>query len=160
MNNPMSVAQTFLLATRNGALALRRDDLGVLSVGAKADLVVWDGESPALLGWNDPVAAVILHASVADVEHVLVDGKWKKRDFELVVQGDGGEAGYPAIKERFLASTARIQRELVGRILNEPVVPAPGGIWEPGQLPYEHALTVDTYRGNGTGYGELFLEQP
>ena len=56
---PMTANQAFLLATRNGGLALRRPDLGVIAEGAKADLVIWDGESPALLGWVDPVAAVI-----------------------------------------------------------------------------------------------------
>lgn len=61
--NPFSVNQAFLLATRNGGLALHREDIGVLAVGAKADLIVWDGTSPSLLGWNDPVAAVILHAT-------------------------------------------------------------------------------------------------
>ena len=86
VNSPQSVVQAFLLATRHGGFALRRDDLGVISVGAKADIVVWNGNnSPALLGWNDPVAAVLLHASVGDIEHVIVDGKWKKKDFRLVV---------------------------------------------------------------------------
>ena len=74
-NNPMSVNQAFLLATRHGALALRRPDLGVLATGAKADLVVWNGRSPSLLGWTDPVAAIILHANVGDIDHVLVDGQ-------------------------------------------------------------------------------------
>src|SRR3569833_3342079 len=49
--SPMSVDQAFLLATRKGGLALRRNDIGVIAEGAKADLVVWDGDSPALLGW-------------------------------------------------------------------------------------------------------------
>lgn len=39
-NNPMSVNQAYLMATRHGGLALHRPDLGVLAVGAKADLVV------------------------------------------------------------------------------------------------------------------------
>lgn len=42
-NNPMSVHQACLLATRNGGLALRRQDIGVLAVGAKADIVVFNG---------------------------------------------------------------------------------------------------------------------
>jgi cytosine/adenosine deaminase-related metal-dependent hydrolase len=49
-NNPMTANQAFLLATRNGGLALRRGDLGVIKVGAKADLVVFDGLSPNMLG--------------------------------------------------------------------------------------------------------------
>ncbi|KAK0726907.1 amidohydrolase family protein [Lasiosphaeria miniovina] len=140
-NNPMSAAQAFLLATRHGGLALRRDDIGVIAKGAKADLVVWDGKtSPALLGWNDPVAAVILHASVGDIEHVLVDGRWKKRDGKIVVPG------YAKVQQRFLASARRIQNELIA---------ADTGFF------VGEALTVDTLRpyDNVTGYGELFLDK-
>lgn len=49
-NNPMSVNQAFLLATRHGGLALRRQDIGVLVEGAKADIVIFNGDSPGLLG--------------------------------------------------------------------------------------------------------------
>ena len=50
-----------------------RNDLSVISIGAKADIVVWNESLPALLGWNDPVAVVILHVSVGDVKHVIVE---------------------------------------------------------------------------------------
>jgi hypothetical protein len=59
----------------------------VLVEGAKADIVVFDGTSPNMLGWDDPVAAVILHSNPGDVEHVLVNGEFRKRDFKLVVPG-------------------------------------------------------------------------
>ncbi|KAK3313976.1 amidohydrolase [Apodospora peruviana] len=146
-HNPMSVNQAFLLATRNGGLALRRDDLGVLRVGAKADLVVWDGTSPALLGWNDPVAAVILHASVADIEHVLVDGKFRKRDFKLV------DKTYPDIQAKFLASAERIQNVLI-----ETPLPVLNGSFLSG-YPYADPLRVDVQRGAGDAYGEQFLAE-
>ena len=154
VNSPQSVVQAFLLATRHGRLALRRDDLGVISVGAKADIVVWDGNnSPALLGWNDPVAAVLLHASVGDIEHVIVDGKWKKKDFRLVVDD------YPRIVKRFRASAARIQAALIADTASK-ALPAPGTPSFQGGLPYGVANTSDTLRGPGNGYGELFLEVP
>ena len=76
----MSVNQAFLLATRNGGLALKRPDLGVIAPGAKADIVVFKGDSPNMIGWVDPVAAVILHSNVGDVEHVLVNGQFKKKE--------------------------------------------------------------------------------
>ncbi|PNY25020.1 5-methylthioadenosine/S-adenosylhomocysteine deaminase-like protein, partial [Tolypocladium capitatum] len=102
--NPMSVTQAFHLATRAGGLALRRSDLGVIRVGAKADVVVWNArESPSLLGWVDPVAAVMLHASVGDVLHVMVDGKFVKRDGKILA------SNYQSVRQRFLASAKRIQ---------------------------------------------------
>ncbi|KAH6985502.1 amidohydrolase [Ilyonectria destructans] len=142
-SNPMSVVQAFLLATRNGGLALRRPDLGVLSVGAKADVVVWDGTSPSLLGWLDPVAAIILHSNVGDVEHVLVDGKFVKRDHKLVV-GD-----YGSVKSRFLEASKRIQEEWrqIPRPELDQRTPAGAPIVDPDQ--------VDVTAGNGTGYGRL-----
>ncbi|KAK0625143.1 amidohydrolase [Bombardia bombarda] len=150
-NNPMSACQAFLLATRNGGLALRRNDLGVIAEGAKADLVVWDGEAPSLLGWVDPVAAIILHASVGDVRHVVVDGKWKKRDFELVVESEGG---YEGVKERFLASARGLQRKL----WEKPVFAAAEGGSFPSGYAFEDAVTVDILRGDGDGYGSTFVE--
>ncbi|KAI5866051.1 Metallo-dependent hydrolase [Durotheca rogersii] len=145
-NSPMSVNQAFLLATRQGGLALRRPDLGVIRVGAKADLVVFDGRSPGMLGWRDPVAAVILHANVGDITHVVVDGRFQKRDGKLTF------ADYDAVAERLLASAARIQRALIER--PEPIFE--GRFW--GGCEYGRALEVDASRGTGTGYGEKFLK--
>jgi hypothetical protein len=144
-NNPMSANQAFLMATRNGALALRRPDLGIIAPGAKADLVVWNGRSPSLLGWADPVAAVILHASVGDIVHVLVDGKFVKRNGSLV------NPDYPAIQERFLASARRIQATW------KDTAPPPSDGTFLGGYPLGTTLIVDVQRGNGTGYGEIFV---
>lgn len=102
---PFTVEQAFLMATRQGGLSLKRRDIGVLQVGAKADIVVFNGDSPNMLGWHDPVAAVILHANPGDVEHVLVDGEFRKRDFELV----NLKTDWSTVKERFLKSASRIQ---------------------------------------------------
>ncbi|KAK3375398.1 amidohydrolase [Podospora didyma] len=152
-NNPMSAYQAFMLATRHGGLALRRGhELGILAAGAKADLVVWDAAtSPALLGWIDPVAAIILHASVADIEHVLVDGVFRKRDFRLT-----NPEYYTAIQDRLRASAARIRKVFVDRPL--PVVSGTyGGTGNgTGGFEYSPALTVDTLRGPGNGYGDVF----
>ncbi|KAM5345230.1 hypothetical protein ACJ41O_011092 [Fusarium nematophilum] len=145
VSNPMSANQAFLLATRNGGLALRRDDIGVIAPGAKADLVVWDGTGPALLGWVDPVAAVMLHASVGDIDHVLVDGQWKKRDGRLTVPG------YEGVKAGFLESARRVQEELI----NEPL-PVPQGTWRSG-AELDRPPQVDVVAGNGTGYGPNWL---
>jgi cytosine/adenosine deaminase-related metal-dependent hydrolase len=143
--SPASVNQAFLLATRNGGLALGREDLGVIAPGAKADIVVWDARTPALLGWTDPVAAIILHASVGDIEHVLVDGEFKKRDGKLVIDG------YSGVQDRFLASAERIQG-----ILRDTPIPSLEGSFL-GNYPYGYVLQLDAQRGNGTGYGPNFV---
>ncbi|KAH2770836.1 hypothetical protein KXW10_005937 [Aspergillus fumigatus] len=142
-NNPMSVEQAFLLATRAGGLALRRPDIGVLVEGAKADLVVFDGTSPNMLGWVDPVAAVILHSNPGDVEHVLVNGEFRKRDFKLVVPGNLAE-----IQQRFLASARRIQE--VWKQMPLPVLE--GSFPNTPGVNYSKAVTADVVRGWQNGY--------
>ncbi|KAI1503453.1 hypothetical protein F5X99DRAFT_105193 [Biscogniauxia marginata] len=145
-NNPMSANQAFLMATRQGALALRRPDLGAIRVGAKADLVVFDGRSPGMLGWSDPVAAVVLHANVGDIAHVVVDGEFRKRDGKLTF------SKYDDAVDRFLVSAERLQRLVAER--PAPVLEGKTfGFW----YEYDRAAQVDTQRGPETGYGELFL---
>ncbi|RYP74438.1 hypothetical protein DL769_004015 [Monosporascus sp. CRB-8-3] len=144
-NNPMSVNQAFLLATRNGGLAVGRPDLGVIAPDAKADILVWDGRSPALLGWTDPIAAIILHASVGDIRDVLVDGEFRKRDGELVVEG------YAGVQDRFLRSARRIQE----RLKETPLQSLEGSFM--GGYPYGPVPQVDVQRGEGTGYGPSYV---
>ncbi|RFU26866.1 hypothetical protein B7463_g9464, partial [Scytalidium lignicola] len=143
-NNPMSVEQAFLLATRGGGLALHRNDIGVLVEGAKADLVVFDATSPNILGWVDPVAAVILHSNTGDIEHVLVDGEFRKWDFKLIVPGND----YSNITTRFLKSAKRIQT-----VFKETPLPHLVGSWPYEQgVNYTDAITVDVVRGPENGY--------
>lgn len=144
--NPMSVNQAFLLATRAGALSLRRRDLGIIAPGAKADPVVWNGDSPALLGWVDHVAAVILHASVADIDHVVVNERFVKRNGVLTA------SDYEGVKARFLESARRIQ----GALIDTPYPRAEQGErWSSGAL-LEQPPKVDVERGDGTGYGPVW----
>lgn len=142
LNNPMSVTQAFHLITRAGALALRRPDLGIIATGAKADLIVFDGESPNMLGWDDAIAAIILHSNVGDVEHVIIGGEWVKRDGKLTF------GGYADVKRRFLQSAKRIQR--VWQEMEWPALDA-NGLWQ-GATEWGTAEEIDTKRGNGTGY--------
>ena len=48
----MSVDEALWAATRGGALALRRDDVGHLGVGARADFVVLDAPRAAHLAYR------------------------------------------------------------------------------------------------------------
>jgi cytosine/adenosine deaminase-related metal-dependent hydrolase len=123
---PMKVEQAFLLATRQGGLALRHPDIGVLQVGAKADIVVFDGNAPNMLGWSDPVAAIILHANPGDIQHVLVDGQFRKRDFKLI--GEGVNWRWDDVKTRFLEAARRIQP------LVKTPAPVPERLWGIGEM--------------------------
>lgn len=145
-SNPMSVNQAFLLATRSGGLAMGRPDLGVLTVGAKADILVWNGRSPSLLGWRDPVAAVMLHTNVGDIKHVMVNGNLVKMDGALTAKG------YPSVQERFLKSAERIQDAWV-----EIAPPVLQGQADNGVF-YEQPAEADIQGGEGTGYGALSLQ--
>ena len=122
-NNPMSVEDAFLMATRQGGRAVRRDDLGVLKVGAKADIVVFDGDSPNMVGWTDAVAAVVLHANVGDIEQVLVGGEFRKRDRKLVLK----KGNWAEFSKNFAATARRIQSE------NSSLPPLPETFFGAGQ---------------------------
>ena len=64
----------FEAATVNGAKALRRDDIGRLAPGCRADLVMVDVRHPAMLPRRDPVRSLIYAAGDRAVRRVYVDG--------------------------------------------------------------------------------------
>lgn len=82
-NTPMTANQAFYVATRAGALALRKADLDIIAKSAKADFVVYNTTRLDLLGWRDPVAAVILHSNPGDISDVVVGGRFVEKDFKL-----------------------------------------------------------------------------
>jgi cytosine/adenosine deaminase-related metal-dependent hydrolase len=77
------------MATINGAhVAGLEDRTGSLTPGKKADVVVIDATAINVAPIHDPVAAVTLCADVSNVEHVIVDGEFRKRDFKLLADVD------------------------------------------------------------------------
>ena len=78
--------EAFNLGTIMGAKAVGLEDyIGSLEVGKKADIVIFDATSTSMVcaSDNDPVAAIVQHASVRDIETVIVDGKIKKENHKL-----------------------------------------------------------------------------
>ncbi|MEZ7126891.1 amidohydrolase family protein [Nonomuraea sp. AD125B] len=72
-------------ATRGGARALGRDDLGVVAPGKKADLVlVKNDRSPVSFPVLNPFGHVAFQAQRGDVHTVLVNGRVVKHEHELV----------------------------------------------------------------------------
>jgi cytosine/adenosine deaminase-related metal-dependent hydrolase len=51
--------------------------LGSIEEGKLADLVIFDTSSPGMLcaAEQDPVAAIVLHSLIRDIETVMVNGK-------------------------------------------------------------------------------------
>ena len=70
-----TAADVFSAATLGGAQALGRDDLGRIAVGAKADRVLWEGESLWMAPLRDPVRNIVYNAQAADVDTVIVNGR-------------------------------------------------------------------------------------
>lgn len=88
-----SVLEAFNLGTIQGARAMRMEDkIGSLAVGKKADLVIFEAQSPGMLvaADRDPLAAIVLHSSVRDVDTVIVDGQIRKSDGVLQPVGMPG----------------------------------------------------------------------
>ncbi|QKX57110.1 uncharacterized protein TRUGW13939_04218 [Talaromyces rugulosus] len=82
----VTAADVFRLATIQGARAIRlQDRIGSLEQGKQADIVIFGTQSPAMTcaAEHDPIAAIVLHASVRDIETVIVDGHIRKRDGRL-----------------------------------------------------------------------------
>ncbi len=79
----LSARQALRLATRGGAAALGRDDIGQLAVGKCADISMFRLDAlPYAGGLRDPAGAIVL-CSPARAEHVLVDGSFVIRDGNL-----------------------------------------------------------------------------
>jgi 5-methylthioadenosine/S-adenosylhomocysteine deaminase len=86
--NSIDVGAAFYAATIGGAAALGRSDLGRLSVGAKADLVLVDLTHPLMQPARDPLRSLIYHAADRAVLTVMVDGqivysRGRPLDFDL-----------------------------------------------------------------------------
>jgi cytosine/adenosine deaminase-related metal-dependent hydrolase len=68
-------ADVFSAATLGGARALRRDDLGRLAPGSKADVVLIDMRKLRIGPYRDPVKALVQCGTSDDVSLVIVDGR-------------------------------------------------------------------------------------
>jgi cytosine/adenosine deaminase-related metal-dependent hydrolase len=79
----LTVRDALRLGTRGGAEVLRRDDIGVLAPGKRADLAVWRTDGLEFGGADDLVANLVL-SGPHRVDRLLVGGRDVVRDGELV----------------------------------------------------------------------------
>lgn len=81
------VELVFNLATLGGAKACGlQGEIGSLKEGMKADIVIFEGDTPSMLGAaaEDPVAAIVLHSNPSDIDTVIIDGVVRKEAGRLV----------------------------------------------------------------------------
>lgn len=108
-----TVEEAFNLGTIAGARAAGlAGEVGRLREGFRADVVVLDGKSPGMLAaaLQDPVAAVVLHSSVRDVDVVIVDGVMRKEGGQLCdvrVEEALGDLGEEEEEEKSAAEVGR-----------------------------------------------------
>jgi cytosine/adenosine deaminase-related metal-dependent hydrolase len=143
-NTPMTVRQAFLLGTRNGGLALKRPDLGVLREGAIADVLVFSTDAIGLVGWSDPVAAIVLHSNVADIEDIYVGGQLVKQGGKLVVDWVG--KGYA---ERLKESATKFRDALARTNISTFEAGVKGSLTDQD---FQDPFMVDVTGGGSTGF--------
>ncbi|MDX3965314.1 MAG: amidohydrolase family protein [Bradyrhizobium sp.] len=74
--------------TTEGARMLGRErQIGSLTPGKLADLVVINASDLNIVPVHDPVAAVVMQTSLANIEAVMIGGAWKKRNGRLLAEG-------------------------------------------------------------------------
>jgi len=119
----------FNAATLGGARALRRDDLGRIAPGAKADLVVLDLRRVNLGLIRDPIKALCEFGSSANIETVIIDGRTVVSGGQVVGRDEAKlfEAGQ-RMADAFWENTQHW--DWAGRRVDE-IVPPAFGTFEP-----------------------------
>ena len=98
-------------ATAGGAAALGlADDVGSLSVGKRADLVLVDLDHPTLRPGGDIVSRLVFAAETASIRHVMVGGSFCVRDGELSTMDGEGIAKNADVQLSALLSRAGLTR--------------------------------------------------
>ncbi|GGA26509.1 chlorohydrolase family protein [Neptunicoccus cionae] len=114
-------AQMFDAATMNGAKALRRDDIGVLRAGAKADIAVFDMADSYMAPRIDPVQTLILGATGRVTKATIVDGRLSMRNGD--VAGIDMKAARAAMQDQFDGLVAKYPERTLGHPPVEQIFP-------------------------------------
>jgi cytosine/adenosine deaminase-related metal-dependent hydrolase len=106
----LTVRDALRWATVNGAHAMGLEErVGSLTPGKQADIIVIGGSRLNMTPMADPVGCLVAQANPSNVEHVLVAGRFVKRDGALV--------GVDLDAASELAKTA--SEEVLGRIADQ-----------------------------------------
>lgn len=112
-------------ATMGGARALKLDHkIGSITPGKQADLTLFNTRGMNLFAaapGGDPAHAIVLYAEAADVDSVMIAGRFVKRDGKLVFPA----ARLATLRDDVLASRSRIMRDAGYTYQQAPKGPAP-----------------------------------
>jgi 5-methylthioadenosine/S-adenosylhomocysteine deaminase len=102
------------MATLDGAFVAGVEDrTGSLTPGKQADVVVIDSRAIGIAPVHDPVAAVTLSADVSNIEHVIVGGTFRKRDFRLLADLDAAVSRVQDSRDHLVAAAAKAKEPAV-----------------------------------------------
>jgi cytosine/adenosine deaminase-related metal-dependent hydrolase len=105
---PVKSREALEWATINGARAFRMDSqIGTLSPGKKADIVMLRADDVNMAPVYDPVYSIVEIAGAGNVDTVIIDGEVRKRDGKLTFPADVLRQRIAELKE----SGARLMRE-------------------------------------------------
>lgn len=86
---PVSLREALRWATIGGARAMQMEDrIGSLTPGKKADIVLLNGQDLDLFPVHDPIYSIVTQSSGGNVDTVMIDGVFAKRDGKLLFPGD------------------------------------------------------------------------
>ncbi|KAK0462936.1 uncharacterized protein EV420DRAFT_1521727 [Desarmillaria tabescens] len=128
----VKIGDVYAMATVRAARSLKLNT-GQLKEGALADIVVYDTLSPSMIAGaaENPVAAIMLHSSVRDVNTVIADGVVRKRDGKLLpveldaeasVQVQGKVLSWDDVAQQVLKSRLEIEGRMKDADFSESVV--------------------------------------
>jgi cytosine/adenosine deaminase-related metal-dependent hydrolase len=150
-NHALRADQVVAWATRGGADALGRSDLGELKAGNKADVVLLKNDhSPVSFPVLNPYGHVAFQAQRGDVHTVLVDGRVVKHEHALV----GADLG--AVRRTVDATVEHLRSALGDEAWAQGMHPELPGDDEVLDNPYQYTdyKSDSTHSARGTVFGE------
>ncbi|MBJ3778802.1 amidohydrolase family protein [Acuticoccus mangrovi] len=114
----ITLGDSFRAATVGGAKALGRDDLGRVSVGAKADFMLVDMDHPLMQPSHDPLRSLFFSALERPIRDVYVDGRRVVADGEVLTM-DHRAAAHRLHEGQMQTIATMPERDWAGRTVDE-----------------------------------------
>lgn len=116
-----SSEEAFNAATIRAARAIQLGDkIGSIEEGKLADLVIFDtlnSTGMSCVADSDPLTAVLRHSDVGDIEAVMIDGIWRKKEGKLLpinIEDTGETVTWQQVREHLKESQRQISERQRG----------------------------------------------